>query len=209
MLRQRKIWIAGLGIGIELLFAAAVALGAPRAVWAGLLLVGAALIAFAVFVGETADAEVAGSGAQADAGSGAGHVRGNVFGDNATVSISQHAPQATPLADRSMVRVSITDLLSIYQEHTQVQAVKLVEPYIGGWMNVKGVVSDVVRNDLAEGHRVAIRAEATDEWVFAEFPENVQEQLPRLRRDDPIEVVGRISTVSSGWLALEDCEFVD
>jgi hypothetical protein len=196
-------------MGLELLFAATVALGAPRMVWAGLLVVGAILIAIAVLIGEPTDPEQTPSGSRVDGGSGAGHIRGVVFGDNATVNINRQASQASPLAERSMVRVSIKDLLNLYREHTQVQAERLVEPYIGGWMRVKGVVNDVVRQDLVEGHYVAIRVEETDEAVLAEFPESAQEQLPRLLRGDSLEVVGRISKITSGWIGLEDCEFVD
>ena len=45
--------------------------------------------------------------------------------------------------------------------------------------------------------------------AFAEFVDCAQEQLPRLRRGDRIDAVGRISQVSAYDLSLESCEFAD
>jgi hypothetical protein len=197
-------------VGLELVVVAAVALGVSRTVWVVPLLVGTILILYAVLVGEPAGVEAAAPDvAIAEGGAGAGGIRGNVFGDNATITVGDEAPRATPLKDRRLVRASVSDLLNIYHEHTQVQADRLAEAYLGGWLTVAGAVHDVVSSGGSDSHRVCIRMAGTDEMIFAEFPEESQQQLLMLRRGEPIEVSGRIASIGGHGVGLEESEFLD
>lgn len=208
--RGRRIWIGGVGVGLELVFVAAVAIGMPRGIWAGPLVIGVILLLYALWVGESTVSEPVASRVQAaNGGRGPGHVRGNVFGDNTTVNIAGQVPESAPPTERKLARISPSDLLHIYKEHTHVQADKVAEAYIGAWLRVVGAVSDVTLSGRSDGHLVSIEISGTDEFAFAQFPESAQEQLPMLRRGDPVEVFGRISKVSGLGINLEDSEFVD
>jgi hypothetical protein len=201
-----RIGIGVAGIGVELLCVAGVALDAPAMVWVLALLIGALLIGFSFVLRDSAEVVPAESVADAVGGSGEGHVRGNVFGGNATITISegtrsQNAPRKT------RVRLSLADLTKIYRDHTTIQAEKLAEPYIGGWLEVKGLVSNVTEDVFGGGYQVSL--DIDHEYVYATFVEEAQEQLPQLQRGEEVTILGRIARIDSYTLALEEAELLE
>lgn len=170
------------------------------------LLIGALLIVFAFVLGDPTEAGPAESVVEAIGGSGEGHVRGNVFGGDANITISegngsQHPPR------RTRVRLSLEDLTKIYRDHTTIQAKKLAEPYIGGWLEVKGLVSNVTDDASGGGYQVSL--DIDHEYVFATFIEEAQEQLPQLQRGEEVTILGRITKIDSYTLALEEAELLE
>lgn len=201
----RKVSIGVAGIGSEIVCAAALALGATPVVWLTLLGVGLSLITYAVLVGEPrviAEQELLPIAAGGD---GDGHVRGNVFGDNASINIrtGPASPEKPKLISRSP-----DDLMRIYRDHTNVQAEKLVAPYLGGTMQVSGEVYNV--SELVGRYRVSMRSsdEAQYGLLFMDFPAEVQDEVLRLVRGDTIEIRGCLAAVEEYDLTLQDCELV-
>lgn len=204
MRQGKKIWVGIAGIGVDLLCVAAVALKAPTAVWVLALLIGTLLLFFALVIGEPVELDAPGQ--RAEGGIGEGHVRGNVIGDNATITISGGAEVPVQSARKSLVRLSVRELTKIYQEHTAVQAEKLIDPYIGGWLKVRGSVNDVTKEVLGEGYRTVVAV--GEDLVFAGFVQESQDELPRLLRNEKITIVGRIAKVEAFGLQLEESELL-
>ena len=104
------------------------------------------------------------------------------------------------------MRLSVRELTKIYQEHTAVQAEKLIDPYIGGWLKVRGSVNDVTKEVLGEGYRTVVAV--GEDLVFAGFVQESQDELPRLLRNEKITIVGRIAKVEAFGLQLEESELL-
>jgi hypothetical protein len=69
------------------------------------------------------------------------------------VEIEGALPGTVPVA-RAVIDVSPEYLMSLYADHTSMQAQKLIEPYIGKWIKVSGPLDDVT--DYKDLSRVTI-----------------------------------------------------
>jgi hypothetical protein len=109
---------------------------------------------------------------------------------------------STPiLRDRIIVNVSPQFLIGFFEQHTTVQAKKLVEAYIGKWMRVSGPLGDVWPNQVTFEHRLFGSA-----VVFMYFSPEWTDRLSVLRRGDHLAVLGQIRNVNSMEVHLENCE---
>jgi hypothetical protein len=201
-----RIGIGVAGIGVELLCVAGVALDAPAVVWVLALLIGALLIVFAFAFGESAEEPSVSPIESAAGGDGDGHVRGNVFGDNASITISER-DEPPPATRKTRVRLSLAELTQIHQDHTTIQAKKLAQPYIGGWLEVAGPVNNVTEDGFGDGYRVSLNIDQA--FVFVTFVDEVQEQIPQLRRGEFVTILGRIAEIDGFTLTLEEAEFLE
>ncbi len=129
------------GIGIDLVCAAAAILVGPRPLWIAVFLLGSALIVYAVVVGEPESHDPRAIGAEG--GKGDGDVRGNVFGDNATVQITKQESMAASTGARTLLRTSPVELCEIYQVNTEIHAERLAKDYLGGRLEIDCTVRNV------------------------------------------------------------------
>lgn len=114
---------------------------------------------------------------------------------------------APPQSERIFVKVTPEYLASHFYEHTGVQATKLVEPYVGKWINVFGIVNDV-SNALSQTMVILNRPRKEGHLlIFAKFREQKWvDRIVLLRRKDKVAVVGQISSVSDNSITLDYCE---
>jgi|SRR5829696_5060596 len=112
---------------------------------------------------------------------------------------------------RETVHVSPETLTGFYRERTSVQAAKLVEPYLDGWMKLSGPLDDVAHR--GDGQSVVSFAAGTfndSANVYLVFPddEGVQKRLSQLTRGDEITVLGQVDEVTAYNVFLKNCELL-
>ena len=143
---------------------------------------------------------------------GPGAIGGSVIQDS-NVSVTYNAVQEAKPPDpdpREFIPEDVTPdyLVGLFEQHTTVQAGKLLEPYIGRWMRVERArVNDV------EAIGSGLDADLIVSFSNPVFPTRIcvfksdwKERLEGLRKGTYITVVGRLHQVSSGSVALQDCE---
>jgi hypothetical protein len=119
---------------------------------------------------------------------------------------------------RIFIKETPQELQELRHGHVTVQADKLLEPYLGKWMRVAGTVSDVHEYKSSEKWTVNVwtrLAETrlgvpmkTDE-LSLEFAATWSERLVLLKRDEHINVIGRIKSIELLSINLEQCELLD
>jgi len=123
-----------------------------------------------------------------------------------TPSIPASLPRSE--ADRVVVRHSPEDILGLFKGLTDVQAQRLIEPYIGKWLEVLGDVADIQLSGNAYlvgfsySHGTPYNVTMTfekDKWG---------DRLPNLKPNDPIRVLGRIGGVSRVTIVLDHCDLL-
>jgi hypothetical protein len=134
--------------------------------------------------------------------------------ENASRALSEYEKRekgetrVEPPAERIVVDVPLEHLASFFDELTGIQASKLVEPYIGRWIQVSGLVDQItsytghaeVRLMTAPPREMAVYASFQDaKWI---------DRLRLLRRKDPLTVFGQIEYVSAVASQLKFCELV-
>lgn len=115
---------------------------------------------------------------------------------------------------RIIVDVTPEYLIRFFKEHTEIQASKLVAPYIGKWMKFSytigditdrttyiSVYSSVFTNDSGHIDVVGVTKSFNAEWC---------ERLSVLRKGDNINVLGQIKEFNPvNIISLSNCELVD
>jgi hypothetical protein len=218
---------------VDIIALALAGLGASNLVWVLLLAFGGALLLYAFYVGEdgaasaspAAQAEsgdgisIATAGdavleapqtAVAEAGSGDGDLRGNVFGDNATVSIDRSVRtegQVDPLAGKRRLRKSLVELRAECRDKTKIRQDQIIEPHLGAWTRMTSVVNDVSRSSDGKTYRVVVTE--GDEFIFLDFTEEHQAGLPALDKGEEIEFIGQLKEFRLAWIELGNCELLE
>lgn len=130
------------------------------------------------------------------------------------VSIQSVGPEPEPESDlpaesRTVVDVTPAYLLGLFDEHTSVQAQRLLEPFIGNWMRVSDPLGDV----SSSGSFVQVTFQSEPRYkrgeyftIYMYFPTALKDRLAILQRGTPIMVLGRIRDAGGAALHLEDCE---
>jgi hypothetical protein len=122
---------------------------------------------------------------------------------------SERSPQPHQVGDRIIANVTPKYLASFFDEHTDIQANRLVKQYIDKWLNVSGVVFDVRSTDV--GTSIGIGPDSAERpFVVAYFRE--QQWIDRaelLRKGDHVTLIGRIVYVDSAVVRLTDSEIID
>src|SRR5438105_1880599 len=118
-------------------------------------------------------------------------------------------PPGTSKEERIFLPEDITPqfLQGFYRQHTEVQADKLAASYKGKWMRVVGTVFNV--RDSYTGFEVPVQVRGDpDVAIFLTFDRKWGGHVSILRRDDPIEAVGRIRSIGGWGVNLERCELI-
>ena len=120
--------------------------------------------------------------------------------------------------DRVFVGESITPeyLISIFQEHTDIQGARLTEAYLGKWMKVSGPLGNVMSSSPIQAQLTFKRPEVpltertwfyyTD--LFMMFKEPWIDRLTIAKRGDKLTVIGKIERIDGVSVQLENCELV-
>jgi hypothetical protein len=116
----------------------------------------------------------------------------------------------TASADRIVADVIPRQLSDLFANHVSVQAMKLLEPFLGKWLKVSGQLSDL--NKIGTTWHVGA-------WIREPDGESLQLSLsfengwgPRLSilsRGANIKVLGQIQEVRQRFVGLTRCELVD
>jgi hypothetical protein len=112
---------------------------------------------------------------------------------------------------RTLVDVTPEYLTGLFDEHTIIQANRLVEAFIGKWMRLSGPVSDVgAVGATGKGKTNVYFSGETFGHIMVVMGFNdqsvVEHQLRVLKKGDWITVIGQIQRVSPTTLDLENCE---
>jgi hypothetical protein len=138
-------------------------------------------------------------------------IQGQTIHFQGTISTGEEEIPSARLPDgRTLVDVTPEYLAGLYNEHTSIQADKLVEAFIGNWIRLSGLLGNVATRSKDEvtvffesetfGHiLVPMVFDVKDSPV-------VENQLRVLKKGDPITVIGQIWRASAMMVELENCE---
>ena len=113
-----------------------------------------------------------------------------------------------PGSERIIVDVTPEYLMSFFAEHTSIQALRLIEPYIGKWMRVSGPLGNV-SNTQHFAHVVFERRPHSFKVIYMLFRQpDRSDRLSVLRRGTQLTVLGQIKEVTQLTLHLDNCELI-
>ncbi|PYK44494.1 MAG: hypothetical protein DME53_08010 [Verrucomicrobia bacterium] len=119
-------------------------------------------------------------------------------------------PHAERTADREFVRITPDDLMNMCRNHMDIEAQRLIRPYIGKWMEVAGRIHNV-RSSSENSAQVTfdrpIGPEIRDFYMYFRDPKWI-DRLVVLRRGAELVVAGRITEISAICVTLDDCEIM-
>ena len=148
------------------------------------------------------------------------------LGGSQTIRIPESMPIASPTKptassypERQEVRISVGKeitpqfLLGLYATQTSVQAGKVSEIYIGKWIHVSGVVTDVQEFNDLDGdltmvhlHIQGDQPKKRSALVLSVFRRPWAERALMLTRGANVNIFGQIKETSWKWLDLDHCE---
>lgn len=112
---------------------------------------------------------------------------------------------------RIYIQAKPSELTSIYQGRTELQANKLAAPYIGKWMKVAGKIHDI----STPGGRVLVALVDVPDRdfngvIFLYFSRELWlERLEILSHGHPITAEGKVTGLAFPGISLEDCELIE
>jgi hypothetical protein len=114
------------------------------------------------------------------------------------------------LEERIFVGPDITPqfLFSLLSGHTEVQAGKLLDIYVGKWITLAGDVTHVGKFENGSSTVMFSHDSFGGVLVSMEFGASWTGRLSILRQGNNINVIGRITSVDALRVKLEDCELV-
>ena len=109
---------------------------------------------------------------------------------------------------REIIDVEPDYLMGFFDEHTSIQAQRLIEPYIGKWTRVSGPLGDV-RNNEYFSQIVFDRPRGTYTTIYMYFHQSDRsDRLSILRRGTKLTVLGQIKEVRAYEFHLANCELI-
>jgi hypothetical protein len=134
---------------------------------------------------------------------------GSVGGEDGKTEIAPHPATKTatavepPSDERIVVDVTPEYLASFFEQHTTIQANKLVEAYLGTWMPVAGPLGDVYPNQVTFAHKTF------GVVVFMYFDMTKwRDRLIVLPPGRHIKVLGQVESVNKVEVHLKNCELI-
>jgi hypothetical protein len=114
-------------------------------------------------------------------------------------------PTPTPSEDRAFTDRTPGELMALFEGRTQFQAGKLIEPYKGQWMKVRGALRQVMPNGPPGSTTVIINSNG--KIIYCNTGPEWGERLMKMNTDDEIGLIGKIAQYQSGApFYLQDCE---
>jgi hypothetical protein len=109
-------------------------------------------------------------------------------------------------SSRLIVDVTPEYLMELFREHTSIQGQRLIEPYIGKWMRVSGLLGDVSNNEYFSQVVFEHRPRTfTALYMYFRQPDR-SDRLSVLPRKTKLTVLGQIERVTSMEVHLDNCE---
>ncbi len=97
-------------------------------------------------------------------------------------------------------------LRSCFEGRTEIEAERLVQPYLGKWVRVSGTVANVVGG----GDRASFTVTLENKYAFFNFREDRwRSRLEVLRQGAHISLLGRITSIHSWKIDIDDCELLN
>jgi hypothetical protein len=98
-------------------------------------------------------------------------------------------------------------LIGLFDQHTSIQAQRLIEPYIGKWMRVSGKLRDI--SDHTYGSQLSFERSRLGGNVYMWFRQpDRKDRLSVLRRGTRLTVLGQIQWVNNMEVNLDNCELI-
>jgi tRNA_anti-like len=119
-----------------------------------------------------------------------------------TVSSIAIAPLPLTVMDYGYVK-------RLFNDHTEAQANRLVEPYLGGRIEVRGEVSDVSDFGSEGQTRVWFFDKPSGMLIAMYFSKEWKQTAAMLRKGSKIAAIGTVWSVAATYISLKDCEFVN
>lgn len=129
-----------------------------------------------------------------------------------TIATPPVLPSAQPATEDSKGRifVAVTPeyLTSLFKDHMGIQAEALVAPYMGKWMTLSGPLDNVVAG-FDKGHQVSLSNYTFNPiWISMHFAQEWSGRLAVVPKGTVLTIIGKIWTVNSMQMSLNECELV-
>jgi len=174
------------------------------------LLISAAVfvvVALAIFFWPPGREQVTQTAAQS--GTGNVQIQGQTVNYQGTISTGEGEVPTGRLPDgRVLVDATPQYLTGFFQEHTDMQAKKLLEAFIGKWMRVEGPVGDVYASDESNATVHFNPPTYGRTKILMHFNDRaaIGDRLSVLKKGDRITVIGQIDWAWPRALELDNCE---
>jgi hypothetical protein len=110
---------------------------------------------------------------------------------------------------RTYVDVAPSYLTKFFDNHTAIQARKLLEVYIGNWMCVSGILKDIDGRVGRDWVTVSLEKTLADPLILFYFDKKKwADQITMLPRGTKITIAGQIDQIDSMSIRFEHCEVV-
>jgi hypothetical protein len=113
--------------------------------------------------------------------------------------------------EKAFITLAPRELTGFYRQgNTSIQAARLAEPYLGKWLKLSGTVSDI-RDVFVAGKSLVTLKEFSirnEEYVLLFFSQEWIEHLSTMRAGDSINAIGKVGSIDSTTVTLQDCEIV-
>jgi len=119
------------------------------------------------------------------------------------------APEVAPQDKRDLVSVTPDDLVGFLRDdQTSIQSSRVVEPFIGKWIQVEGKLRDV-HSSSDDSAGVFFERDIKGVHLYMRFTgkESV-DRLLVLKKGTSIVIQGQIESVSKIGVGLENCELI-
>lgn len=138
------------------------------------------------------------------------HTRTEVIEERTTVEPPQHTTATQDSGQRVFLGPDITPqfLFGLLSGHTEVQAGKLLDIYVGKWMRLSGAVGHVGKFEYGSSTVSFSSQSFNGVLVYMEFGAAWTERLSVLRLGNNINIIGRVISVTALRVKLQDCELV-
>ena len=132
--------------------------------------------------------------------------RGLSLGKNQTQKIEDNSV-STSSKERIFVDVAPDYLSNYFVVHTQIQAAKLLDVYIGKWMKIYGTIADI--RQLSNSYQVSFsRSHEIKTIIIMYFNKEWVDRLSVLKLGDELGVLGQIEKADRLSLSLNNCELI-
>jgi hypothetical protein len=103
-------------------------------------------------------------------------------------------------------------MVTLFKDKTSIQRRSIAKPYLGRWLKVEGLISDIDARDNGEGCSLSLHWTAPDNnlapSIHLRFDEEWKQTVLSLNTDMSVMCIGRIASIDHWWLQLEYCELV-
>jgi len=111
-------------------------------------------------------------------------------------------------SNREIIDATPDYLMALFDQHTSIQAQRLIEPYIGKWMRVSGKLGNVSNNEYFAQVVFEHRPSSYPRIYMLFRQPNRSDRFSVLRRGTQLTVLGQIQEVAQLTLQLDNCELI-